>query len=219
MPFRSVLVLTPNRFYGEMLCQAVHAILPDARCGVAGTIPSAEERLKVAPVDLLLSCAPSDASGPSWLARISREIERARKILIVTSRREPGLIDALRRLPIGGVFDTATDGMENFLTALREVERGCTYWSKSVLETIHQDCLSPFAPLRRLTPTERSVFAVLADGRDDKSASAMLGLRPSTVSSVRRAIHRKLNVRHRGELMRLGMLYGFTSAFQSDVSQ
>lgn len=174
MPFRSVLVLTPNRFYGEMLCQAVHAILPEARCGVAGTIPSAEERLDVAPVDLLLSYAPSDASGPSWLARISTEIERARRILIVTSRREPRLIDALRRLPIGGVFDTATDGMENFLVALREIDQGGTYWSKSVLHTIHQDCLSPCAPLRRLTPTERRVFAVLADGRDDKSASRVL---------------------------------------------
>lgn len=208
MNFHSVFVLEPNRFQREMLCQTVQGILSEARCGAVGTIAAAEEWLKKEPVDLLLSYAPSDDAGLSWLARITTEAKLARKILLVTNRREPGLLDAVRQLSICGVFDTATEGRADFLAALRDIDQGGPYWSRSVLESIHQDCLSPRAPLRRLTPTERRVFAAIADGRDDKTAGAALGLRPSTVSSVRRAIHRKLNVQHRGELMRLGMLYG-----------
>lgn len=185
---------------------------------MAGTISAAEEWLKVAQVDLLLSHAPPDLSALSWLVRITVEPKTTRKILIVTNRREPGLLESLRKLPIGGIFDTATDGRDDLLTALRDIYNGTTYWSKSVTESILQECLSPRAPLRRLTPTERKVFSAIADGKDDKTAGAALGLRPNTVASVRREIHRKLNVRHRGELMRLGMQYGIADTHLSSVS-
>ena len=53
------------------------------------------------------------------------------------------------------------------------------------------------------------MFSVIGDGCDDKVAAARLGLRESSVHSVRRELHRKLGAQHRGELIRLAAQRGY----------
>jgi DNA-binding CsgD family transcriptional regulator len=60
-----------------------------------------------------------------------------------------------------------------------------------------------------LSATEHLIFAVIGDGSDDQVAADQLNLRPSTIQSVRRELHRKLGIQHKGDLVRLAVLHGY----------
>ena len=53
------------------------------------------------------------------------------------------------------------------------------------------------------------MLSVIGDGCDDLAAAGQLGLSPATISTVRRALHRKLGVQHRGELVRMAAQKGY----------
>jgi DNA-binding CsgD family transcriptional regulator len=86
---------------------------------------------------------------------------------------------------------------------------GTPYWSHGILEQLRRHATGARSICQLLTPTEQLVFAVIGDGSDDDIAATRLGLRPSTIGSIRRELHRKLNVQHRGELMRAAIQHGF----------
>jgi DNA-binding CsgD family transcriptional regulator len=68
---------------------------------------------------------------------------------------------------------------------------------------------TPAARFRQLTAFEQVVLSVVGDGCDDIEAARRLSLSPATISTVRRGLHRKLHVQHRGELVRLAAQAGF----------
>jgi DNA-binding CsgD family transcriptional regulator len=69
--------------------------------------------------------------------------------------------------------------------------------------------LEPNSPTSLLSNSEQLVLSIIGDGSDDLDASVKLGLSPATVSTVRRNLHRKLGLRHRGELVQLAARTGY----------
>ncbi len=119
------------------------------------------------------------------------------------------MLAALRTLEIKGVFDAANEPPETLMTALRAVAQGSRYWSQTLVDFLQEMSSTSTGLFRLLTAFEQVVLSIIGDGCDDNVAARKLGISPSTVSTVRRELHRKLGVQHRGELVRAAAQHGF----------
>jgi DNA-binding NarL/FixJ family response regulator len=206
-----VLILKADRLYAEALRQYTLHVFPAARVLVAWSVESATTILTTESVDLFVTGvgASLETDVLDLLAQQSAAREHTQHVLVVTVRREYRVLAALRGLSIDGVFDSATERPAEFVTALRAISTGGRYWSQSVLDHMHRVGSASTALFRLLTTFEQVVLSVIGDGCDNTVAARTLKLSPATVSTVRRELHRKLGVQHRGELVRIAAQHGF----------
>ncbi len=207
----SVLILKADKLYADALHKSALAVLPHANIRIAATVAGASLALTAAPVDLLITGIGLSVGGDVFelFANTLGTDAYIRRTLVVTTNRECQQLAALRRLAIPGAFDSATEDLARFKIALRTVMDGRTYWSRSLLELVRHYALQPNSPPHLLTAGEQLVLSVVGDGSDDIEAATKLGLSPATISTVRRNLHRKLGVQHRGELIRLAAQSGY----------
>lgn len=208
----SVLILKSDRLYGERLKEVTLSVLPGARVKLAISVAEAANLIGSEPADLLLTGVETTIPGNvlDFLADCAGQAEGVRHVLVVTTHSEIRLLAALRTLPVQGLFDTANDDPMNFITALRTVVAGGRYWSPNILRRFSEHgSAGPDALSRILTLFEQLILSVIGDGSDDATAARELGLSPFTISTVRRHLHRKLGVQHRGELVRIAAQYGY----------
>lgn len=208
---RTILIVKTDRLYAEALRQLALEVFPAANIRLAWSIGSAQAALAAEPVELLVTGigASLDGDALDFLSLCMGQNSCAQRVLVVTTHRESHLLAALRALPIHGVFDSAVEQPEQFLTAIQTVAQGNHYWSRSILDRIKMNSAGGSSLSRLLTISEQLILSVIGDGSDNVAAASELGLSPATVSSVRRDLHRKLGVQHRGELMRIAAQSGF----------
>jgi DNA-binding NarL/FixJ family response regulator len=208
---RCVLILKADRLYAEALRQYTLHVFPAARVLVAWSVESARATLASESVDLFVTGvgASLESDVLDLLAQRKADARRPPYILAVTVRREYRVLAALRGLAIDGVFDSSTERPGELVTALRAISTGGRYWSQSALDHMHHVGSGSTAIFRLLTSFEQVVLSVIGDGCDNTVAARTLKLSPATVSTVRRELHRKLGVQHRGELVRIAAQHGF----------
>lgn len=208
---RSVLVLKADQIYAGYLRQICLATFGRVRVQMVNSVEAADEALKVEAFDLLVTGIGASLSGDvlAMLGRAMTRPARVRRVFVVAARREYRVLAALRSLSVDGVFDSGSEGPERLQQALRRVAGGTHYWSSTILEHLQQKGCAVGGLFHLLTVFEQVVLSVIGDGSDDLVASRELGLSPSTISTVRRELHRKLNVQHRGELVRIAAQHGF----------
>lgn len=207
----SVLILKADRIYAEALRQYTLHVFPSARVQVAWCIESARKILAEEKVDIFVTgvCASLESDVLDLLAQRPVPHPRNQRVLVVTIRREYRILSALRGLAIDGVFDSSSEPPVDFGKALQAIAQGNRYWSLSVLNHMHEVGSANTALFRLLTTFEQVVLSVIGDGCDNNVAARTLKLSPSTISTVRRELHRKLGVQHRGELVRVAAQHGF----------
>ena len=207
----TVVILKADQLYAASLRAHVEAVLPGARITVASTVAAARALLDRAPVDLLLGSLGEGPEGDALdlLAQSTRAPRRARRVLVVALRCTYRTLSALRTLAVEGVFDAVTEDPEAFRPTLERVLAGQRSWSPSVQGELRQISAAPTALFRLLTDFEQLVLSVIGAGCDDDEAAELLRLSPATISSVRRDLHRKLGVQHRGALIRMAAQKGY----------
>jgi DNA-binding NarL/FixJ family response regulator len=208
-PIRCVVILKADRLYAEALRQYTLHVFPAARVLVAWSVESARTLLTTESVDLFVTGVGASLESDVLDLLAQRNGRSAQHVLVVTARREYRVLAALRGLAIDGVFDSATERPGEFVTALRAISTGGRHWSQSVLDHMHRVGSGSTAIFRLLTTFEQVVLSVIGDGCDNTVAARTLKLSPATVSTVRRELHRKLGVQHRGELVRVAAQHGF----------
>lgn len=215
----AVLILKSDRLYARSLQQMVLSVLPNARFTLATCIDAAVASLVARPFELIVAGLESSMKGDVLDFIASRKLAGAgtERIFVVSSDFEQRVVAALRTLAVSGVFDTANELPTGFASALQTVMAGQRYWSPSVLERMRNEYAASSSLFRRLTTAEQLILAVVGDGSDDVSAARELGLSPATISTVRRELHRKLGVQHRGALIRIAAECGFVRFTQSGV--
>jgi DNA-binding NarL/FixJ family response regulator len=131
------------------------------------------------------------------------------RALVVTVRQELGILLALRRLPLGGVFDLRGEEPAQLKEAMNSLAEGRAYWSPGLLQRLREHFLerAPFS--RLLTPLEQLVLAIAGSGVDDETAAVQIGISAASIHSVRRQLHHKLGLSHRGHLIQLAAEMGF----------
>lgn len=207
---RAVLILNADQLGAEILRQYVQRAFPRAQISLVSSVDAAALALAATFFDLFVASAAVPLEGDilDLMSRCAEDPSSATRLFVVTTRRDVRLLSTLRTLHIDGVFDSADEAPAQLIVALKTVTQGRRYWS-SILLPYMQQTTSPTALFRLLTELEQLVLAVIGDGSDDIAAARELELSPATVSTVRRDLHRKLGVQHRGELIRLAAQHGF----------
>jgi two-component system, NarL family, response regulator NreC len=102
------------------------------------------------------------------------------------------------------------------LTAIRTVAEGKTYLSPSISDTVVEDMVTgeygkESSAFSVLTPREREVLQLLAEGNTTKQAAMRLHISPKTVEAHRLRIMSKLNIDNIALLTKYAIQEGLTS--------
>ena len=210
-PMSAILILKPDTLYAAILRQHLLAVYPVARIEAVATVAAAQEKLATARYDLLVTGVGPQLGGDvlDLLSACQGPASRVRRTLVIASPSDYRELSTLRLLGVPAVFDSTTESPEQFTAAVRAVADGKCYWSASILAFMQRSRATPNAIFALLTNFEQVVLSVIGDGCDDVVAAEELGVTVATVSAVRRGLHRKLGVQHRGELVRVAAQQGF----------
>ena len=214
-----VVILRSDRLYAELLRELTLRVFPRARIIITGTIEAAQGALATESADLFITGVGASVEGDVLDLLLHRAHQKSHPVpaIVATAGCEYRVLRALRTLSVEGVFDSATESTDAFLIALQTVAEGSRYWSQSILDQMQHEGSPSNALFRLLTSFEQIVLSVIGDGCDDAVAAQALGVSPATVSTVRRELHRKLHVQHRGELVRAAAQNGFVRFTASGV--
>jgi DNA-binding NarL/FixJ family response regulator len=147
-------------------------------------------------------------------ARQLRNSHPAAKLVILTMHSDLGFVRAAMEAGVSGYILKQSAATE-LTTALQEVSKGHRY-----ITPLIQERLGPEVPgfLRRierhagdLTPRQREVLQLLAEGRVRKEVAQVLGLSVKTVEFHKREIARKLGVHTDAELTAYAIRHGIVS--------
>jgi DNA-binding NarL/FixJ family response regulator len=151
--------------------------------------------------------------GMDGLAAL-RQLQAARvatKVIVLTMHADAQLATAaLRAGAVGYVLKHAAG--EELLTAIEEVLRGGTYLTPLLAQDV---IASMLAPEKRasvlLTPRQREVLRLIAEGWRMKEIAATLQLSPRTVETHKYAMMRALGVQSTAELVRYAIHLGLVT--------
>lgn len=201
------------------LAERMRAVVPTITIVAVALVQLIMEALAVEPADLLLATDLSFPDGDvlDLIFGLAASRRSVRRFMVVTAEKALHPLIALRKLSVDGVFDPDSEGLDEFGRSFEALNRGLRYWSRSVSVALENQYTASNSVWRLLTPTEMLVLAVVGDGSDDGEAAGMLGLKPATILSVRKELHFKLGVRHRGELIRRAFQYGIVGVTPNGV--
>jgi DNA-binding NarL/FixJ family response regulator len=106
---------------------------------------------------------------------------------------------------------------QEVVEAVHEVVKGQRYLSQKITETLVDDYLfqreigQTRSPVDRLSPREREVLQMVAEGHSSAKIAAQLALSPKTVDTYRSRIMQKIGVRDVTELVKFAIRHGLTS--------
>jgi DNA-binding NarL/FixJ family response regulator len=132
------------------------------------------------------------------------------KIIFLTQNREPRFaVEAFRRKASGYLLkDSAASELT---TAIREALQGRSYVSPLIAEGMINHALKPEAGgpgLRELSPREREVLQLLAEGKSMKEVAAVLDISPRTVEFHKYRVMELLGVKTNAELVQHAIKHG-----------
>jgi DNA-binding NarL/FixJ family response regulator len=132
------------------------------------------------------------------------------KVIYLTQNREPRYaVEAFRRKASGYLLkDSAASELT---TAIREALNGRTYVSSLIAKDMLNTVFSPDAEdstFRKLSPREREVLQLLAEGKSMKEVAAILEISPRTVEFHKYKIMEALGVKTNAELVQHAIKQG-----------
>jgi DNA-binding NarL/FixJ family response regulator len=132
------------------------------------------------------------------------------KVIFLTQNREPRYaVEAFRRKASGYLLkDSAASELT---TAIREVLLGRSYISPLIANGMLDRALNPEPGdpgLRELSPREREVLQLLAEGKSMKEVAAVLEISPRTVEFHKYRVMELLGVKTNAELVQYAIKHG-----------
>jgi DNA-binding NarL/FixJ family response regulator len=132
------------------------------------------------------------------------------KVIFLTQNREPRVaVEAFRRVASGYLLkDSAASELT---TAIREALQGRTYVSPLIADGMLTHALNsePGDPgLRELSPREREVLQLLAEGKSMKEVASVLDISPRTVEFHKYRMMELLGVKTNAELVQYAIKLG-----------
>jgi len=199
-----VAIVEDNKVIRESLAAYVRTD-PEFEC--IGTCSTAEEALEVLPEKqpevVLMDIQLPVMSGIECTAELSKRLPGVR-ILMVTVYGDPERIfQALSAGACGYLLKRCTP--EELIDALREVREGGAPMSREIARKViahfQQPSPAPQASpeVANLSPREREILELLAQGYADKEIADQLGVKHGTVRWHLQHVYEKLHVRSRTE--------------------
>ena len=179
----------------------------------AGTGREAVAKVDEASPDVaLLDVAMPDLNGLGATRAIKAQAPEVQVLILTMHDREDYLFEALRAGASGYVLKGADT--EDLLSAVRSVARGGVYLFPPVAKQLLSDYLrrvengEDVVGHDVLTPREREILQLVAEGRTTTRIAAELHISPHTVQSHRDSIMAKLDLHDRASLVRYAIRKG-----------
>ncbi len=199
----------------EIVRQGFRALLEREGLEVVAEATNGQEAVRMAralnPDVAVLDLVMPLLNGLDAAREILQTCSRTRVILLTMHTEEHQIVAALR-VGIRGYL-AKTQAAEDLVQAIREVARGEVYLSPGVSRVVVDAYLaSGQAPSDPLTPRERQVLQLVAEGKTSKEIAALLELTPKTAESYRTRIMEKLDIHDTAGLVRYAIRQGLIQA-------
>ena len=180
---------------------------------VVGTAADGREALelirRLRPDLALLDITMPEMSGLEVARIVARELPQVRILILTMHEEEAFFFEALRAGAAGYVLKGA--GSEELLSALHAVLEGGVYLPPKLAALLVQDYLE--GPREGgtdpLTPREREIVRLIAQGLTNRQIAERLVLSLNTVKTHRLNIYRKLGLQSRSELVAYALRRGW----------
>lgn len=185
---------------------------------VVGEADNGREALELvkssAPNLLLLDISMTELGGLEALPRIIKDCPAVRVLILSGHANEEYVLRALRRGAAGYMLKEAA--AEELELAIKAVSRGKTYLSPSVSRTVVENYLQRAAgeegPIDELTPRQREVLQMIAEGKNTKEIAGILSVSVKTVEAHRLQLMARLNIHDVPGLVRYAVRSGLVSS-------
>lgn len=184
-------------------------LITEAGATVAGeastAVAAVTEAQATQPDVVLLDLDLPDASGLDVMAEIARVAPGVRIIVLTASNAEADIRRALEQGAAG--YLTKSLSGTAIIEAISGVGPGVTVLGEDAMRLLLSGAspraAAARAAIERLSPRERDILALLADGLSAAEAAAGLGISVRTVEGHARAILNRLGARNRAEAVRI----------------
>jgi DNA-binding NarL/FixJ family response regulator len=182
----------------------------EADIEIVGEAETGEELLGIVesePVDVaLLDVRMPGMSGFDVLERLV-EIAPQVRVLMLSMHDQPAYVRRAMELGAAG-YVLKSAGRQELLTALRVVAEDGTYLPSELMEPLIAGVTGRAGPTGKLSPRERQVLQLVADGYENKQIAAELELSEATVKTYLRGVFERLEVSSRAEAVAVGLRLG-----------
>jgi DNA-binding NarL/FixJ family response regulator len=173
---------------------------------------------------VLIEIEMDRVNGLETIAQVTKEFPNLPVVVLSTTRRENYLYQAMQAGAAGFLVKTASAA--ELERAIKAVAKGKTYISLPSTPSItnySRKTSDPFS-LRRLTPRQREVVKLIAEGKSTKQSALILNISDKTIESHRRELMERLDIHNTAGLVRYAINAGLiqledwlrSTAFDSD---
>ena len=162
---------------------------------------------------VLMDIGMPELNGLEATARVVTDFPASRVIVLSMHTDEEYVLKALRAGAAGYLIKDA--GTAELETAVRAVARGETYLSPAVSQHVVGEYLrgvsGELSPLDQLTPRQREVLQLLAEGRGTQDIAHKLNISPKTVEGHRAQLMERTGLHDLAGLVRFAIRTGLVS--------
>jgi DNA-binding NarL/FixJ family response regulator len=163
---------------------------------------------------VLMDITMPNLNGLDAAARIVRDLPHTRVIILSMSADGDSVLKALRAGAVGYLVKNADPAELNL--AIRAALRGERFLSSAVSEHVIAACLGRIekerTSLERLTPRQREVLQLVAEGHTTKGIATKLGISTKTAEAYRAELMKALDIHDIASLTRYAIRTGLVSA-------
>jgi DNA-binding NarL/FixJ family response regulator len=191
--------------------QGLRALLERAMFDVVGEAADGFEAIAMAerlqPQIVVIDLAMPALNGIDAVREIVKRAPRAKAILLTMYTEEHHVLEALRAGVKGCV--SKSQAAEHLLQAIQDVSLGGVYLSPHVSSAVVQAYLAKSdLPYEPLTPRERQVLQLIAEGKTTKETAAVLDVSVKTAETHRTNLMVKLDIHSTAGLVRYAIRRG-----------
>jgi DNA-binding NarL/FixJ family response regulator len=191
--------------------QGLRALLERERFDVVGEASDGLEAIAAAerlqPQVVVIDLAMPALNGIDAIREIVKRVPRAKSVLLTMHTEEYHVLEALRAGAKACV--SKSQAAEHLLQAIKDVCSGGVYLSPHVSGAVVQAYLAktelPYDPL---TPRERQVLQLIAEGKTTKETAAVLEVSVKTAETHRTNLMEKLDIHSTAGLVRYAIRRG-----------
>ena len=195
----------------EIVRQGLRLLLQREGFEVVGEAADGQEAIRIArescPDVAVLDYAMPLLNGIGAAREITQMCPRTKVVLLTMYTDDHYVLEALRTGIQG--FVVKTEAPADLIRAIHEVVGGMVYLSPRVSRALVQAYMAKSAlPADPLTPREREVLQLVAEGKTTKEAARLLGISFKTVESHRTRILKKLDTPNTAGIVRYAIRRG-----------
>ena len=177
---------------------------------VVGEAASGEELLALVASEevdvVLLDVRMPGMSGLDVLERLTDTAPHVR-VLMLSMHDQPAYVRRAIELGAAG-YVLKNAGRDELLTALKVASENGTYLPGELMEPLVADMTGGSRATGRLSPRERQVLQLVADGFENKQIATELEISEATVKTYLRSVFERLDVSSRAEAVAVGLRLG-----------